>query len=460
MENKNPAYQSAEQAQEATGSGSDSLRENYLKLKLSTLEKESDYEELKAGYPNTTRANCMRNDDGNHSDNGLNHESGGTCKPIAFIAILTVLLLLSLCVAALVISVINYQSLKSVHGQQSNFSTQFDVTRDTINETTNLLNGKIDNLSLIAHKNVDKIENIDKSKINNISMVLHENIDKIEELQHLQVQVELRLNGTKTTFEENFTTLESQLERRLQEVNLDLQNQINHNTLRISCGAGNWQRVAHLNMSDPSHQCPPAWSVYSANGVRACGRPRNGYSYSCSSVNYHTSSSLYSKVCGRVIGYQVGSTDVFGNQQNSINIGYVDGVSITYGLPRTHIWTYAAGLSSTFVPENERFSCPCLTTGSSFRSQAPPTFVGNNYYCESGNPHSTFRSNNILTYTDDPIWDGENCEGRCCSDGRTPPWFSVQLTNTTTSDIEVRICGTQRTSTENTPVTLLEIYTQ
>ena len=421
MEDKNPAYQSAKQAHEATGSGSAadlnfSLREHHFKddRKQSTVEKESDYEELKAGsmyktagYPNTTRASCEPSDDSNDCDNddGLNNESIDACKlVIAIIVILTILLSLSLCcVAALVISIINYQSLKSVHGQQSNFSTQFDVTRDIINETTNLLNGKIDNLSLIAHKNVDKIENIDKSKINNISMVLHENIDKIEELQHLQVQVELRLNGTQTTIEENFTTLESQLEHRLQEVNLDLQNQINHNTLRISCGAGDWQRVAYLNMSDPSHQCPPAWSVYSANGVRACGRPRNGYSYSCSSVNYHISSISYSKVCGRVIGYQVGSTDVFGNQQNSINIGYVDGVSITYGLPRTHIWTYAAGLSSTFVPENERFSCPCLTTGSSFRSQVPPTFVGNNYYCESGNPHSTFRSNNILTYTDDPI---------------------------------------------------------
>ena len=41
---------------------------------------------------------------------------------------------------------------------------------------------------------------------------------------------------------------------------------------------------------------------------------------------------------------------------------------------------------------------------------------------------------------------------------KTPPWFSVQLSDSTTDSIEVRICGDEDTGNENTPIELLEIY--
>ena len=132
------------------------------------------------------------------------------------------------------------------------------------------------------------------------------------------------------------------------------------------------------------------------------------------------------QVCGRVIGYQVGSTDAFNMQLNyTIDDAYLDGVSITYGEPRMHIWTYAAGLSNVVVFDKINSLCPCAIP---FLAEAPPSFVGNNYSCESGNPDSSVESNNTLTYTDDPLWDGQNCEGQCCT---APLWFSVQLTNAT-----------------------------
>ena len=235
-----------------------------------------------------------------------------------------------------------------------------------------------------------------------------------------------------------------------------------HNDVIARCGPGQWYRVAYLNMSDPTQQCPSSLRLYSANGVRACGRPSSMGEFSCSSLTFASGSSRqYSKVCGQVIGYQVGGTDVFANQQNSIDTGYVDGVSITYGSsPRTHIWTYAAGLSEQLLVTSETFSCPCVVAGSSFMPQTPPSFVGNNYYCESGNPSSTFEHTDVLRYTSDPLWDGQQCEGQCCSDGRTPPWFSVTLANPTTDDIEVRICGTEPTRNEDTSISLMELYVQ
>ena len=98
--------------------------------------------------------------------------------------------------------------------------------------------------------------------------------------------------------------------------------------LQYQCGGGTWYHIAHLNMSDPSQQCPPAWRNYNTSGVRACGRPST-FGESCSSTTY-TTGRLYSKVCGRVIGYQVVSPDAF-LPDGGINQAYADGVSITYG---------------------------------------------------------------------------------------------------------------------------------
>ena len=61
-------------------------------------------------------------------------------------------------------------------------------------------------------------------------------------------------------------------------------------------------------------------------------------------------------------------------------------------------------------------------------------------------------------YSSDPLWDGQQCEGQCCSNGKSPLWFTVQLSNPTLDDIEVRICADKSTSNEDTTVELIEIY--
>lgn len=65
-----------------------------------------------------------------------------------------------------------------------------------------------------------------------------------------------------------------------------------------------------------------------------------------------------------------------------------------------------------------------------------------------------------IFFEDDPVWDGKQCEGDCCSSGKSPPWFLVTLLNPTVDDIEVRICGDEGTDNEDTPIKLLEIYIQ
>ena len=219
------------------------------------------------------------------------------------------------------------------------------------------------------------------------------------------------------------------------------------------CGAGEWIRVAYFNMKDPSQTCPSAWREINdtTNGIRVCGRPASSHDM-CHGTFYSTGGRTFTKVCGRVIGYQIGHPDAF-HSSDSINTAYVEGVSITHGSPRAHIWTYAADTSETIT----HLACPCDSGSSS----SPPSFVGNNYYCESGNKYNSFI--NYFLYADDPLWDGKDCstEGTCCSNinGQFPPWFSVTLDIPTNDNIEVRICADFDTS-EDTPIELLEIYIQ
>ena len=233
---------------------------------------------------------------------------------------------------------------------------------------------------------------------------------------------------------------------------LSLQNEIANLQLQINCGRGEWSRLAFLNMSDPSQQCPSAWKEYNTSGIRACGR-RASSDKSCSSTFYSTTQN-YRKVCGQVVGYQLGSPDGFntGNRTNA------DGIQVLLGASSNHIWSYVAGVTESSVV-HARSNCPCFADVEEI-TRAPPS-IGNNYYCESGNPTLDF-TNEAQLYSGDRLWDGQQCEneGTCCTGTNIPPWFSVQLPAPTNEAIEVRICGEESTNNEDTPVELLEILVQ
>ena len=213
------------------------------------------------------------------------------------------------------------------------------------------------------------------------------------------------------------------------------------------CGSGGgWTRLAYLDMSDATQNCPSGFRLYQSGGVRACGRPGSG----CVSVQFPSNGISYSQICGRVTGYQYGHTDglyIYG----SINSDYVEGVSITRGSPRQHVWTLIAGYSQLSTSSQ---SCPC-NTGSSVSVQS---FIGNNYFCESGT-NASYPSTTL--YTSDPLWDGQGCgslESSCCNVTGIP-WFHRDYGNTTTTDyIELRICASLRSSYEDAPVSYYEIY--
>ena len=219
------------------------------------------------------------------------------------------------------------------------------------------------------------------------------------------------------------------------------------------CGPGKWKQVAYLNMSDPSQECPRSWRGY-PSPVRSCGRPVTDRS-TCPAVFFSSNGYQYSKVCGRAIGYQQGSPDGFAHiadaELDTLDGIYVDGVSVTYGNPRKHIWTFAVGVHERGSSNNNN-NCPC-DGGTS-----PPPFVGENYFCETGDDTPNVELHRF--YFEDPLWDGRNCSSPACCSHNSPPWFHVTLAGPATDDIEVRICGDQRTGDEDSPLSLLEIYVQ
>ena len=225
---------------------------------------------------------------------------------------------------------------------------------------------------------------------------------------------------------------------------------------KAECGDGQWKPIAFFDMSNPYEQCPRGWRGYSSP-VRCCGRPVTDRS-SCPSVFYGANGYQYSKVCGRAIGYQQGSPDGFASivraepDTETVNGIYVDGVSVTHGNPRTHIWTFAVGVYERGSGINNNNNCPC-DGGTN-----PPPFVGNNYFCETGD--DTPGANLHKFYADDPLWDGQNCHNLTCCAFHNPPWFRVRLPSPTTDSVEVRICGDQRTGDEDSPLSLLELYVQ
>ena len=54
---------------------------------------------------------------------------------------------------------------------------------------------------------------------------------------------------------------------------------------------------------------------------------------------------------------------------------YVDGVSITHGSPRTHIWTYAAGASDNLVSGADSIEVRICGTDTTDREDTPITLL-------------------------------------------------------------------------------------
>ena len=194
--------------------------------------------------------------------------------------------------------------------------------------------------------------------------------------------------------------------------------------------AGPWMRVAYLNLTDNGQQCPSGLEQLTVSDTVTCGISDMGIG--CSNVNYPIDTiHPHTQVCGKVLGRVIGTPDGFEMHQRGGNLtlddNYVDGVSLTHGEPRQHIWTFAAVNSLTGM-----------------RGCDPPPslqLLHSEYFCDVGP-------------TLDIVWEGSG------SSLNNPPWFYRQLQQPITDSIEMRVCRDEDRSNEDIGIEHIEIYVQ
>ena len=193
-----------------------------------------------------------------------------------------------------------------------------------------------------------------------------------------------------------------------------------------SCGniTGGWTRVADIDTKNLTSSCPGNLQQrMNPSGVRVCGIAPFLLTPACSAINLSLNSIQYSRVCGKIKAYKIGSLGAFNEMRNDIDNLYVDGISLTHGRsPRRHIWTLAA---ATHIN-----NCPCNNN-----TLSTPSFVGQDYFCDAAREGT------------DPLWSGVDCFNNdiCCL-FNNPPWFYQVLQAPSTDDIEMRVCSDQQST--------------
>ncbi len=203
-------------------------------------------------------------------------------------------------------------------------------------------------------------------------------------------------------------------------------------------------------MKNPATNCPSEFQmVEHESGVQYCRKDFDGNG--CTSIRYSHVNRPIKRLYGRVHGIQSGTPDLWdGIFGRGIEGDYINGISLTYGHPRQHIWSF---LSAAFP------NCPCSTDP----TVTTPSFIGENYFCESG---TMMTDNFAQTFVNDPIWDGQNCESTqdpgCCTRGDlgNGEWFYREFTAPFSPDVELRICTDEIIEDEDIGLQLVEIYFQ
>ena len=219
------------------------------------------------------------------------------------------------------------------------------------------------------------------------------------------------------------------------------------------CGRGIWMRVGYFDMKSLGSNCPAPLRKLTVNHKNYCTRKVQG----CNSIHFGSLGKNYSEICGRVTAYHYGNMNAFASTSTSINGAYAEGILITRGSPRQHVWTYtigdnAANPSSTYTQND---ICPCARS----RAVQPPAFVRGDYYCDSSNNGNGDTLGGH--FYPKPLWNGQgpSCfAGSTCCRSPGQPWFKKTLSQPTTDDIELRWCANEALTAEATATELVEIF--
>ena len=213
----------------------------------------------------------------------------------------------------------------------------------------------------------------------------------------------------------------------------------------IAAGPSKFHHIGSLDIDLPGTSCPSPLHLKTFGSNRLCEKSIGA---GCVSITISAGGQTYQKVRGRVAGYAYNSPDAFrrvGGAVSNIDDSYVDGVSITHGNPRKHVWSYA--LANNL---NSLYTCPAV--GEDITKQ--PAFVGSNFICVVANQTVPMGQDKLF---DAPMWTTlGNCFGDCPDDLT----FCVTLDQPTSDDLEVRLCTDQDKFDEDVFIKSFDFYVQ
>ena len=334
---------------------------------------------------------------------------------------------------------------------------QCDQVRQLVNSTVQeAVTGLEDRLSLLIHSAVNNINTTDNSALENLENRLTGTMERL--LTPIQQQIDYHLSRPSGP-DDPATSCKDLLEEypRAPSGYYWISRNGSASPVRVYCSmsltcgnqTGGWMRVANIDMRNNSHTCPSGLSLISSP-KRLCD-----VTSGCVSNSFSVQDVQYSHVCGKIIGYQNRVPLAFYYYSRGIEREYVYGVSLTHGQnPRKHIWTFAGASDDT---TNAYYKCPCINPARV--SSRIPSFVGNDYFCDTA---LSVHYNTVpwVLHLSDPLWDGKGCgpTNTCCS-FNTPPWFVKDLPSPTTDSVEMRVCRTTN-NIGSTPVEIMELYVQ
>ena len=191
---------------------------------------------------------------------------------------------------------------------------------DRFEDFTDIQDSKVQRLNASVRSSFGDFTDIQDSKVQQLNKsVISRMEDKIEEIVANQNSKVQQLN---TSIIESIDGIGNLLNNTVQQLNAS----VNQNTDQLgiafrafhsfhpaSCAAllpsgvtGGWRRVAELDMTNSSHQCPSGLQQRTDSNKRTCGIPKG-----CFSVTFSTATLEYSKVCGKITAYQYGVPDAF-----------------------------------------------------------------------------------------------------------------------------------------------------
>ena len=217
---------------------------------------------------------------------------------------------------------------------------------------------------------------------------------------------------------------------------------------QMTIGGGGAVLVGFLtSTSVPTDGCPPGWLVEDRRpSFIGCRRGDIGGAGGGQAAVFIGHYYPYRTIIGVVEAVPYGAGNAFTDlpqfSDGSIDSPYVDGVSITVGDPRVHVFTFASA--------DKPSVCPCAG------GPAAPAFVGGDYVCDE--PTAALVDGGPVFDPGDPQWDGSDNTCEPVGFAATAPFFVVDTGAVRDDPIEVRIMSDESGAVEDFAITRLELY--